>query len=128
VSSTYRILCLSHDPAIDYGEYRSSEDAEDAIADGIPEHARCDLLIGRYSYPLVEVGCPATRHQPAHLRCHHGGTVWVDADWLRLLTAARQSGDEAVQAAASKIRQHCWTSQRLDRLHDELGLDRQEQP
>lgn len=129
MSSTYRILCLSHDPATTTGDYRSREAAEAAISHGVDGHPNCDLSIGRYSYPLVEAGCPATKHQPANLRCCHGGTAWVDADWLRLLAAGYQTEDPAVQAAVSELRQHCWSWERLRRLRDELGITvEQEQP
>ena len=56
MSSTYRVLCLSHDPAIVAADdYQRPETAEAAITEGIAEHAGCDLVIGRYSYPLVEL-------------------------------------------------------------------------
>ncbi|MFF9631772.1 hypothetical protein [Streptomyces fradiae] len=122
MSSTYRILCLSHDPATTHGEYPTPEEADAAIAAGLDEHPRCDLAIGRYSYPLVEVGCPTSRHQPAHLRCGHSATVWTDRDWLRLLVAARQSDDERVRAVAASLRRYCWPTERLARLHLELGI------
>lgn len=123
MSSTYRILCLSHDPATTHGEYRSPNDAQTAIAVGVDGHPNCDLLIGRFSYPLVEAGCPASRHQPAKLRCCHGGTVWADADVLRLLAAGYQSQDEAVRAAMKQFEFRCWSWERLRRLRDELGFD-----
>jgi hypothetical protein len=127
VSSTYRILCLSHDPATDHGEYHTRPAAEAAIATGIIGHPHCDLMIGRYSYPLVELGCPASRHQPEQLRpgvlrCYHSGTKWTDTDWLRLLAAAYQSSDPDVRKAATDGRHGCLPWERLRRLRDELGI------
>lgn len=123
MSSTYYILCLSHDPATTHGEYRTPEEAETAITAGITGHPHCDLLIGRYSYPLVEAGCPASRNQPAQLRCCHGATVWADADVLRLLAAGYQSQDEAVLEATKQFEFHCWSWERVRRLRDELGIE-----
>jgi hypothetical protein len=56
VSSTYRVLCLSHDPAIVAADdFQRPEQAEEAIRDGMTNgHEHCDLMIGRYSYPLVD--------------------------------------------------------------------------
>lgn len=123
MSSTYRILCLSHDPAItDEAEYSTSEAAAQRIAAGVGGHVSCDLAIGRYSYPLVEAGCPASRDQPAQLRCGHGSTIWVDAHWLRLLAAAHQSTDPAVLAAVTKGGHRCWPPERIQRLRLELDL------
>lgn len=118
MSSAYRVLCLSHDPAIVASDpgYHRREQAEEAIRVGVEEHRDCDLLIGRFSYPLVEVGCPP---RPS---CHHGGTEWVDSDWLRLLAAAYQSQDEAVRAATRQSEFRCWSWERLRRLRDELGI------
>jgi hypothetical protein len=123
VSSTYSVLCLSHDPAITAAyDCGSPEKAAQAIAEGIDGHEHCDLLIGRFSYPLVEAGCPASREQPASLRCIHHGTAWADADVLRLLYAAYRSPDDAVKAAAKAPEFRCWPPERLSRLRGELGI------
>ncbi|MFH8619180.1 hypothetical protein ACH4E8_29520 [Streptomyces sp. NPDC017979] len=121
MSSAYRILCLSHDPAIaTSSSYHYPEGAEDAIRDQIQGHAHCDLVIGRYSGGLVEIGCPSTP-DPATGRCVHGSTVWIDSDWLRLLAAAHTSADTTVQHAA----QHrCMPWHRLRRLRNALDLPR----
>ena len=123
MSSTYYLLCLSHDPALLCGEYPSAIEAESAIAAGVAEHTRCDVAIGRFSGALVEVGCPASRYQPAKLGCRHGDTAMADADWLRLLASAYQSTDEAVVAAVRKSRFFCWPWDRLRRLDEELGFE-----
>jgi hypothetical protein len=127
MSSTYRILCLSHDPAIviDEGlEFHSDvggrERAVDAVLNGVKGHEGCDLLIGRYSYPLVEVGCAKGAG------CHHSGTRWINSEWLRLLHAVGEAhADERLKKAYAKAqRLHgCWTDQRLDRLRLELGVE-----
>lgn len=123
MSSVYSVLCLSHDPAITAAyDCGSPENAAQAITEGIDGHEHCDLLIGRFSYPLVEAGCPCSKDQPVNFRCHHGGTVWADADWLRLLSAAYESDDEVVRAATKRFESRCWSPERLRRLRGELGI------
>lgn len=124
MSSIYRILCLSHDPAItiDTPDWNRPEPAETAIRDGIDGHATCDLAIGRYSYPLVAFGCPPSRDQPAKLRCCHGSTSWTDKEWLLLLAAAYQSDDPAMQKAIKDGYHGCLPWPRLQRLWVELGI------
>jgi hypothetical protein len=127
VSSTYRILCLSHDPATTTGdEYRTPDAAERDIAKGLDDHPNCVLMIGRYSYPLVELGCPPSRDQRTKLGCTHGGTQWTDKGWLLLLAAAYQSDDPAVKQAVTNGRHWCLPQERLNRLRFELGLAKTE--
>ncbi|MHB9857651.1 hypothetical protein [Streptomyces sp. YIM S03343] len=129
MSSTYAILCLSHDPATLHGEYTTPEAAETAIRNGIDGHPHCDLMIGRFSYPLVELGCPPSRDRKVQQRCYHGTTVWTDSDWLRLLAAAYQSTDPAVLAAVKAGHHGCLPWERLRRLRVELGFElKEEQP
>lgn len=132
MSSTYRILCLSHDPAITLeAEWQSGaggRETAEAIAANPGEHKEtvdhvgCDLLIGRYSYPLVEVGCPGQpvhgkpRHHPWHPRAH-----WTDVTWLRLAAAAIGLYEPTVEIAdALKGIAGCWSPERLRRLRNEL--------
>ncbi|MEC4016108.1 hypothetical protein [Streptomyces sp. H27-D2] len=127
MSSSYHVLCLSHDPSIIASEYgHRPEPALEAITAGIDGHTGCDLVVGRYSYPLVEVGCPATRDQPAKLRCCHGGPQWIDRDWLRLLAAGYQTTDPLVDAAVKKVSGLCWPWERLRRLRFELEVELRE--
>lgn len=127
MSSTYRILCLSHDPAIDTGaEYGQPEPAAAAVSAGIDDHRDCDLLIGRYSYPLVEVGCPPTSgpERAGRHRCYvHSTTEWVDVAWLRLLLAVHRNGTKETHELASASKLACWPYERLRRLRAELDID-----
>ena len=127
MSSIYRVLCLSHDPAITTeAEYSQPEPAVAAIASGIDGHSDCDLLIGRYSYPLIEVGCPPNARPERTGRHHcypHAVTEWVDVVWLRILAAVHQSGTEQMRALARESRLGCWSWERLRRLRDELSID-----
>jgi hypothetical protein len=98
MSSMYRLICLSHDPGLELDtEWHSGANGRDvaenalrylkfntgrpADVDGNTEltgHAKCDLIIGRYSYPIVEVG-----YLPYNTNVH-----WIDVEWLRVLAAA----------------------------------------
>ncbi len=118
MSSTYRALCLSHDPAleIDGAEWNTVTDIEGALAnpaacDGLGGHTTCDLLGGAYSYPLYKVYCPKARE-------------WIGVEWLALLLAAylRADADAVVTAAGQPMPRH-WTRQRLMRLRAELMLE-----
>lgn len=128
MSSVYRVLCLSHDPAIAITEveYSRPESAAADIASGIDGHRDCDLLIGRYSYPLVEVGCPPIigPERAGRRRCSaHSNTQWVDVAWLRILAAVHQSGADQMRALANASQLRHWSWERLRRLRDELNID-----
>ncbi|MFI6296823.1 hypothetical protein ACIBEJ_34900 [Nonomuraea sp. NPDC050790] len=130
MSSTYRIPCISHDPALVAGEYDTPDAAERAIRDGIDDHPQCDLLIGRYSYPLIEVGCPPTTgpdRSGRHPCLPHSATEWVDVAWLRILATVHHSGDDQMQALARDSHLAHWPLERLRRLRDQLSLDLAEQ-
>lgn len=147
MSSTYRILCLSHEPALILSpEWSTTQrmDAELAAAhpaegNGLGEHTECDLLVGRYSYPLIEVGCPRSNgHQsqprgrvPAHYPYHPSDTEWVGVEWLRVLWLAMQvakdSADPYDLAVVRKV-PGCWTEKRLERLAPEMKLELPEVP
>ena len=132
MSSTFRILCLNHDPAIDVGgEWHSSRDghitapaiASDPTAHETTEtHVGCDLVVGRYSYPLVEVCCPAGRHKGLY----HPRPVWVEAGWLRLLWHAQQAPEGSpLREATAGPAMACWPPERLGKLRRELGIEDQ---
>lgn len=132
MSSDYKILCLSHNPAIVIeGDWHSSRDGHIialAVAanpvghEATRQHAHCDLLVGRYSYPLVEVACPPSRPGDTKHSGFHREAKWIDASWLRLLAAAYASTDNAVLQAAQRV-SGCWSADRVNRLRYELGLE-----
>ncbi len=136
MSSDYKILCVSHDPAIVIesdawhsstgGRQRVIEIAADPVGrDETSVHATCDLLVGRYSYPLIEVACPPSLRQNVNYRhsySHPHEGRWVDAAWLRLLYHAYACNDPAVLDAAGRAGYSCWTALRINRLRIELGL------
>lgn len=121
MSSTYYVLCLSHDPAITIRDCGGADDAAKAVAAGIEGHLDCDLLIERVSGGPVEYGCPPRDWPRPEVRCRHSSTAWVDTEWLRLLAAAHQSTDPAVHEAIGRGHFYCWTRDRLHRLRHSLG-------
>lgn len=123
MSSTYRVLCLSHDPAITVDEeFRNWDDATEAIEAKRIGHDQCDLVIGRYSYPLVEIACLGGR---AEGRCNSYHTTFKreDPQWLLLMreSLAGDATSSAFGVAESISRRGCWSRQRLDRLRHELA-------
>lgn len=123
MSSRYSILCMSHSPAIVIEpDYDTPGDAADVIMAGLSAHPGCDLMIGRYSYPLVALGCLDSISRQQSGRCAHRGMQWLDSQWLRLLLAAHQApAGSAVQREAAAVRQ-CWTLERLEAIRTELGM------
>jgi hypothetical protein len=125
VSSTYRVLYLSHTPALVAAEFPNRAEAEDAATAGLDDHPGCDLMIGRYSYPLVELGCPATTTHPAraHLCAGHTTTTWADAALLGLLVHAyRHPVSSPLRKYASDYTFRCWSPERLNALLVELAI------
>jgi hypothetical protein len=116
MSSIYRLLCLSHDPAIEIDtehEWHSGNEGrkrvEEAAIEGNEWHPNCDLLIGRYSYPLVEIGCPSSSHSTPF---QHNGTKWIDATWAALVIIASESN----LILPHTIVNSCWKPDRVKKL------------
>lgn len=124
MSSAYRLICLSHDPGIvlDEPEWHNLPAALAAITRADTwGHADCDLVVGRYSYPLIEVICPS---QCGRRRRHglHSHDPAFDVGWLRLLHVARQD----LPAKADLLVGHaamCWPADRLRRLAPLLDIE-----
>lgn len=127
MSSTFYVVCLSHDPALVSSEYSRAEGAEAAVKDGSSGHTDCDRMIVRVSGGPIEVGCPG-HGLPGEARRRHGcpslhrDTEWIGVGWLHVLAHARLAG-----ALPDLVARHhdlrCWTEQRLWRLREELGLE-----
>lgn len=126
MSSTYRILCLSHDPAIvlDH-DYDSDCAAAVAVLNPhrhpeVEEHADCDLLIGRYSYPLIEVGCAGSA-RPAFGHPQHAEIEWIAAGLLRIAALALTADQpNATAVVVDGLPGYCWTVKRIERLRSQL--------
>lgn len=94
MSSVYRALCVSHDPALAWGEVHSGSWSDAAgmagalahlIEEARGEHPGCRLLLGRYSYPLIEIGCPANERRCSR---RHREVEWLDRYWAKLMILA----------------------------------------
>jgi hypothetical protein len=125
MSSNYRAICTSHTPAlvIDH-DYTYDEANNLTTRDSLGDHTDCDVVIGRYSYPLVEAACLG-RQLPGPSGCkgYHAGPHWVDVAWLRLLTAATTAPNTVDPALLRRISAHgCWTPERMTSLRGELGM------
>lgn len=130
MSSNYRILCLNHDPAIRIDhDWTNAPEAIAAACDpasheAVQAHQNCDLLVGRYSYPLIQVCCPPRTHLAGpHPTYVHREPQWIDVKWLHILHAAKAAPpNERLKSAIGQVEQ-CWTTVRLGRLRDELGIE-----
>jgi hypothetical protein len=121
VSSTYNAICLSHDPGILIGPDLTYDEANGLnVRARFGGHERCDLVAGRYSYPLIEVACLGIQLPgPTGCKAYHSNVKWIDRDWLRLLATA---GPDVHPEAMRALSEHgCWPLERVHRLRVELG-------
>lgn len=130
MSSDYRILCMNHDPAIviDHDWHTAAEAiavaCEPASHELVVPHENCDLLVGRYSYPLLEVCCPPRKDVAGpHATYVHREPQWIDVKWLHILRAAKTVPPAEQLKEAIRQVQTCWTAARLERLRGELRID-----
>lgn len=133
MSSVYRVLCLSHNPAMLSSDYESDNPglAHLSLANARQtDHPHCDLVIGRYSYPLIEVTCYGTSSSnAAYPGCTHAHPQRWDASFLALLLFVYQSPLAKTSSPTSnktlriarKAAQGCWPSNRLTTLANELS-------
>jgi hypothetical protein len=126
--STFRILCLNHDPAIRIaGDFTAHEVAVAAARNPEPYgeqlglHAGCDLLIGEYSYPLVEVCCPGHQGLGEDGHDDHDQPRWIRTEWLHLIVMSyRVKPTDGLNVTIGGAESGCWTPQRIHRLRSEL--------
>lgn len=126
MSSEYRVICMSHDPAFEVDhDWPDPEKALASIRDRRhDDHPSCDLVVGRWSGGPVELCCPGSPPGPGSTvdtrRHHHGwhrDPLWTDAGWLRLLIHAGAD-------LASRARVYpCWSFERAFRLRNVLGVN-----
>jgi len=130
VSSTYRAICMSHDPAseidldgIHHGNVNLLDTALLLVTAAVrKQHPGCELLIGRYSYSLVEVSCPPSRSDKRTCPVFHSEPNSVSLDWLRLLYHARQvPATKPLSEALASFDRTCWGPRRVERLMRLVG-------
>lgn len=121
MSSSYQLLCLSHDPATYIMEIEDPSDLGllNAISNDALHHS-CDTLITRTSGGLSEVGCPGIKSD----QCggHGSHMKWVEADILRLLYHTHEYLREPFRDLLKTYTFRCWTEQRLIRLRYVLSV------
>jgi hypothetical protein len=141
MSSTYRAICLSHDPAIEIYDddgydgltWSDRETGLGALArrtGPLTAHKDCDLVLGAYSYPLWQITCPANSHrEPGRYPrigapCWHNNDQAIQVDWLRLMIAAIVEPTPATRAVLEpRLIDSCWPKQRVMRLRSLLGVN-----
>lgn len=124
MSSNFSLICASHQPAIVLdGEYPDVRRALEALEPGAglaAQHPHCDLIVGRWSGGLIELGCLPSNARIYAGQPHtgwHRDVQWVDASWLRLMLLTTPK-----QHATARIR-GCWTQHRIATLHQVLDLE-----
>jgi len=122
VSSTYSAFCLAHNPALQIGPDLTCDEANNLTSrDRLGGHQDCDIVIGRFSYPLLEVACPGSQLPgPTGCKGSHRSIEWVDVTWLRLLAAAAPLVPADIHERITA--RGCWPLDRLHRLRNELGI------
>lgn len=123
MSSTYRLICLSHDPALALSEPERQSLEGALVAIGRAEtwgHGGCDLIVSRYSYPLIEVTCPSQLGRKGGHGLHMND-VTIDVGWLRLLAHVRENDIDADALVGSAAM--CWPPERLRLLEPLLDIE-----
>lgn len=127
MSSNYHVICLGHDPAIRLDrQWNNAAEAVAAATDPAAsvraDHPNCDLVIGRWSGGLIEIGCPSSTPMTSSHLILHGSSQWTEVGWLRLLAAADDATSEGATALATAVTEasRCWSAERVRRLRNEL--------
>lgn len=122
MSSVYRLMCLSHIPVIGVVDrewesgnngFAASEQALLKKDYGDFHTDKCDIVIGRFSYPLIEVGY-IQKYNPNKVE-------WIDHDYIVAIFHAALSTQQPVLAKLNKL--EFWTADRLASISTELRLD-----
>ena len=131
MSSIYRGICLNHAPALEFPEDSTFQSLGDLIEIwqigavdkrgytgqyDIHSHARCDVMFGRYSYPLIEVICPP------NLAHQHEKPEGMEADDLRKVLDDLNGPKGPIRRATLKwaAASPCWSLKRLRALEPVL--------
>jgi len=129
MSDDFHAFCCSHDPAFNLTDFDVGRDEVEPMIRRMRQdspHSDCNLLIGRYSGSLIDIGCPGSlgtdRGFGEAFGCAsgHKEIKWIDARWLKLAlallgpTGSIQSGPGAEELDA--VTRWCWTPERIHRL------------
>lgn len=92
--------------------------------EALRNHPDCDIMAGRFSYPLIELGCFGMDIDEYRRGCYyHRNVIWADYKWLKLLCyASLHTDDDNVAKAVADLGRLCWTPQRMYRLRTELQV------
>lgn len=118
VSSDYRPICLSNNPALELEDV-GNQDRGLAEVHARRVHDRCDIVLGRYSYPLIALGCLGDESwRTARRPCAHRDPEWIDIGWLRVLLIAYDAHAEDPELVTRVVRSaaRCWPAARLEQL------------
>jgi hypothetical protein len=130
VSSTYRGICLNHTPVLEFpvdsvyqslpefvamlqhGKDLAIRDRTDTLE--IVAHAGCDVVVGEYSYPLVDIYClPNLDHR--HAQPERFSPTDLKYLWFKLNSPHRSDRREARRTMAL-LPTPCWGPDRLNML------------
>lgn len=120
MSSDFHLICASHNPAIVLDEYASLGAFTEDLAAASRNHPHCDLLVGRWSGALIEIGCLPSSAGPAPRTSHcnwHRDVHWIAACWLRLMLL--DAGEHHAEARLPD----CWPLARVQSLRGLLDLE-----
>lgn len=124
MSSTYHLLCMSHDPATVITELRSGATDNTRVKEVLPTpaelertHPLCDFAISRTSGAPIELGCLGFGDCPCG---GHQGIKWVRIEWLKILVIAQDARAEDISKIRGRPELECWSDKRLHRLRHYL--------
>lgn len=115
MSSSYRILCVSHTPALEVAtgdngwDWNRPEQALDAIANRTSRarahHPGCDLIVSE--------NCGTVFWCPPNIHCTHHTPESIDGQWVSHLIAAWR--EDSLSKRPNQL-ERCWRSRRLASL------------
>lgn len=130
MSSTYRGICLNHAPALEFpvdSTYQNLTDFAAMVQLGndlpirgrsdtleIRAHAGCDVVIGSYSYPLINIYClPNLDH--LHFKPEPFSAKDLNHLW-HLLNSDRRADRREARRTMANLPTPCWGPDRLNML------------
>jgi hypothetical protein len=115
MSSSYYILCMSHDPATVVSESSTEQTAIELVGEGFETHPSCDFLVMRVSGAPVEFTCTGDT-----AACLHSHEQTADADWLRVMQKLEELASAETEIMRRRHTLKCWSKERMHRLRSRL--------